>query len=38
VRTITVSGDRKAVRFTAVEKALVLLSDHLLITDDGNKR
>lgn len=38
VRTITVSGDRKAVRFTAVEKALVLLSEYLLMTEDGNKR
>ena len=38
VRTITVSGDRKAVRFTAVEKALVLLSEYLLMTGDGNKR
>ena len=38
VRTITVSGDRKAVRFTSVEKALVLLSEYLLMTEDGNKR
>ncbi|MFS8102974.1 CinA family protein [Lentzea alba] len=38
VRSITVSGDRKAVRFTAVEKALVLLSEYLLMTVDGNKR
>jgi len=37
VRTITVSGDRRAVRLTAVEKALVLLSDELLGTADGNK-
>ncbi|MET9228005.1 CinA family protein [Lentzea sp. NPDC003310] len=37
VRTITVRGDRTAVRSAAVEKALVLLSDHLLVTDDGNK-
>jgi nicotinamide-nucleotide amidase len=37
VRTITVSGDRRAVRSAAVEKALVLLSDYLLVTDAGNK-
>ncbi|USX51658.1 CinA family protein [Lentzea sp. HUAS12] len=37
VRTITLSGDRAAVRSAAVEKALVLLSDTLLAVDSGNK-
>jgi nicotinamide-nucleotide amidase len=37
VRTITLSGDRAAVRSAAVEKALVLLSDTLLATGAGNK-
>ncbi|WP_329789661.1 CinA family protein [Lentzea sp. DG1S-22] len=37
VRTITVRGDRAAVRSGAVEKALVLLSDCLLDAVDGNK-
>jgi len=37
VRTITLSGDRRAVRSGAVEKALVLLSDQLLVADAGNK-
>lgn len=37
VRTITLSGDRAAVRSAAVEKALVMLSDTLLAVDAGNK-
>jgi nicotinamide-nucleotide amidase len=37
VRTITLSGDRAAVRSAAVEKALVLLSENLLVVGGGNK-